>query len=294
MEALRIFDEKKRDGTLQQESFDDGDGAPPRTRPSPPTTSGSATWKACGRARLPGATTTPEERREDEIHRRKVRKELDGFPAEDQERLVAFLLRLGEPPTSRGRPRRRGGPRSRRDPVHPRSALQSRRHDQLRRQEHLRLRHRRTAGPRPHHRAVARQGPDAGAGDRPPRRRPGGVLRGERERDDAGPPRRLPGAAIHPARRTRAGRSRPARPERGGADRARETEPVGEPVRLRGDLHRLRRGLPCLPAAGGLAARTDSARGLQGASRGAGQPDETLRGLALACCNSSRRSSRAP
>ena len=46
MEALRIFDEKKRDGTLKQESFDDGDGAPPRSRPSPPTTSGSATWKA--------------------------------------------------------------------------------------------------------------------------------------------------------------------------------------------------------------------------------------------------------
>ena len=47
----------------------------------------------------------PEERREDESHRRKVRKELDGFPAEDQERLVAFLLRSASRRPS-GRPRR--------------------------------------------------------------------------------------------------------------------------------------------------------------------------------------------
>ena len=97
MEALRIFDEKKRDGTLKQESFDGGDGA------AAPDETISADDLGLGdveslRRRIPSAATAPEERREDEIHRRKIRKELDGFPAEDQERLVAFLQRLGEPP----------------------------------------------------------------------------------------------------------------------------------------------------------------------------------------------------
>jgi hypothetical protein len=100
MEALRIFDEKKRDGTLKQEIFSGGDGA------AAPDETISADDLGLGdveilrqKPRLPGTTTVPEERREDEAHRRKVRKELDGLPAEDQERLVAFLLRLGEPPT---------------------------------------------------------------------------------------------------------------------------------------------------------------------------------------------------
>jgi hypothetical protein len=96
MEALRIFDERKRDGTLKPESFDGGDGA------AAPDENISADDLGLGdveslRQKTPTAPA-PEERREDESHRRKVRKELDGFPAEDQERLVAFLMRVGEPP----------------------------------------------------------------------------------------------------------------------------------------------------------------------------------------------------
>ncbi len=99
MEALRIFDERKRDGTLERETFDDGVIA------ADPVETISADDLGLGdveslrqRPRTPGTTTIPEERREDETHRRKVLKELDGLPAEDQERLVSFLVRLGEPP----------------------------------------------------------------------------------------------------------------------------------------------------------------------------------------------------
>ncbi|MHB8837215.1 MAG: DUF4388 domain-containing protein [Candidatus Methylomirabilia bacterium] len=97
MEALRIFDEKKRDGTLRPESFADGDGAAAEVETISADDLGLGDVESL-RQRMPGAATIPEERREDETHRRKIRKELDGFPAADQERLVAFLQRLGEPP----------------------------------------------------------------------------------------------------------------------------------------------------------------------------------------------------
>jgi len=98
MEALRIFDEKKRDGTLKQENFDSGADAPDETISADDLGLGDVE-SLRQRQRLPGTTTVPEERRADETHRRKVRKELDGLPAEDQERLVAFLQGLGAPPS---------------------------------------------------------------------------------------------------------------------------------------------------------------------------------------------------
>ena len=98
MEALRIFDEKKRDGTLKEEIFSGGDvgGASDETISADDLGLGDVESL---RQRIPSAATTLEERREDEIHRRKIRKELDGFPTEDQERLVGFLQGLGEPPS---------------------------------------------------------------------------------------------------------------------------------------------------------------------------------------------------
>jgi len=95
MEALRIFDEKKRDGTLKQESFEDGAAAADATISADDLGLGDVESLM---RRLPNATTPPVERHEDESHRRKIRKELDGFPAEDQERLVAFLVRISAPP----------------------------------------------------------------------------------------------------------------------------------------------------------------------------------------------------
>lgn len=98
MEALRIFDERKRDGTLTVGGFDGGDagGLPEETISADDLGLGDV--ESLGR-RLPGAMATPVERREDETHRRLIRKELDGVEAADQERLVAFLLRIGGPPT---------------------------------------------------------------------------------------------------------------------------------------------------------------------------------------------------
>lgn len=95
MEALRIFDERKRDGTLKQEIFSGGDGPCAADETICADDLGLGHVESL-RRRIPSATA-PEERREDEIHRRKIHKELDGFPVEEQERLVAFLLRLGEP-----------------------------------------------------------------------------------------------------------------------------------------------------------------------------------------------------
>jgi hypothetical protein len=95
MEALRIFDEKKRDGSLERESFGDGEGAAAAETISADDL-GLGDVESL-RQRIPSAATPPEERREDEIHRRKIRKDLDGYPAEEQERLVAFLQRLGVP-----------------------------------------------------------------------------------------------------------------------------------------------------------------------------------------------------
>jgi len=99
MEALRIFDEKKRDGSLKQESLDGGDGTTPPDETISADVLGLGDVESLGRRRkLPSVIAAPEERHEDESHRRKIRKELDGFPAADQERLVDFLLRIGVPP----------------------------------------------------------------------------------------------------------------------------------------------------------------------------------------------------
>ena len=98
MEALRIFDEKKRDGSLKQESSGGGDGDAAADEMISADDLGLGDVESL-RQRIPSATTPPEGRREDETHRRKIRKELDGIPVEDQERLVAFLQRLGEPPS---------------------------------------------------------------------------------------------------------------------------------------------------------------------------------------------------
>ena len=161
MEALRIFDEKKRDGTLQQESLRR------RGRRRHP---GRDHLRRRPRARRRGK---PEAEAEAPGHDGRPRRASRGRepPPESPQgtgrlprggsgaaRLVSPAARRAA--DARGWPCRGGRPRPRRDPVHPRSALQPRRHDQLRRQEHLRLRHRRTAGSRPHRRAVARQGPD--------------------------------------------------------------------------------------------------------------------------------------
>ncbi len=98
MEALRIFDERKRDGTLTQRGFDGGDAAGATEEAISADDLGLGDVESL-RRRTPGASAALEERREDENHRRKIRKELDGLPAEDQERLVAFLQRIGAPPT---------------------------------------------------------------------------------------------------------------------------------------------------------------------------------------------------
>ncbi len=97
MEALRIFDERKRDGTLQQAVAADGQSAaaPEETISADDLGLGDVDRLA---RRLPGAMVTPDDRREGENHRRKVRKELAGFSPEDQERLVAFLSRAIEQP----------------------------------------------------------------------------------------------------------------------------------------------------------------------------------------------------
>ncbi len=97
MEALRIFDERKRDGTLQQETFAEAPIAPAADDVISADDLGLGDVESLKR-KLPSPATAPEERREDENHRRRIRKELDGFPAADQERLLAFLLRIGEPP----------------------------------------------------------------------------------------------------------------------------------------------------------------------------------------------------
>jgi len=99
MEALRIFDEKKRDGSLKQESFDGGDEATPSDETISADVLGLGDVESLGRRRrLPSAITAPAAQHEGESHRRKILKELDGFPAAEQERLVDFLLKIGVPP----------------------------------------------------------------------------------------------------------------------------------------------------------------------------------------------------
>jgi hypothetical protein len=95
MEALRIFDEKKRDGTLNQ--------PPPEGAPDAEETI-SADDLGLGdveslRRRSPSAAAAaaPVTPRDDEHHRARVRKELERFPEEQQERLVDFLAAVGEP-----------------------------------------------------------------------------------------------------------------------------------------------------------------------------------------------------
>jgi len=102
MEALRIFDEKTRDGTLKSEIIDAGDDAAAAAEIISADDLGlgdveSLRWR-------PSATATSGERREDESHRRKLRKELNGFPVEDQERIVAFLQGIGAPAALGDRP----------------------------------------------------------------------------------------------------------------------------------------------------------------------------------------------
>jgi len=97
MEALRIFDEKKRDGTLDQEVFGGEEIEAVPVESISAEDLGLDDVESLGR-RTPHAMSAAADRREDDAHRRKVLKELDGFPAEDQERLVAFLLRVGAPP----------------------------------------------------------------------------------------------------------------------------------------------------------------------------------------------------
>jgi hypothetical protein len=99
MEALRIFDERKRDGSLKQESPEGGDEATAPDETISADDLGLGDVESLGRRRrIPSVTAAPEERREDENHRRRIRRELDGFPAAEQERLVDFLLRIGVPP----------------------------------------------------------------------------------------------------------------------------------------------------------------------------------------------------
>lgn len=97
MEALRIFDEKKRDGTLNQGSLEDGDGAAAADETISADDLGLGDVESL-RRRVPAAAAAAGERDGDERHRSKVRKELGGGTAEDQEALVAYLKRLGEPP----------------------------------------------------------------------------------------------------------------------------------------------------------------------------------------------------
>jgi hypothetical protein len=97
MEALRIFDERKRDGTLGQANLDGGAAPPAADDTISADDLGLGDVESLRRKR-PTAVAAPEERREDESHRRRIRKDLEGFPEEDQERLVAFLLRVGAPP----------------------------------------------------------------------------------------------------------------------------------------------------------------------------------------------------
>jgi len=98
MEALRIFDEKKRDGTLKQESPDNGDGAITASETISADDLGLGDVENL-RRRIPSAMAAPKQRREDEGHRGRIRKELDGLPVADQERLVDFITKLGEPPS---------------------------------------------------------------------------------------------------------------------------------------------------------------------------------------------------
>lgn len=99
MEALRIFDEKKRDGTLNQGSFDGGAGVDAAEELISADDLGLADVENL-RRRTPSAMgATEEQRHEDESHRRRIRKELDGYPAEAQQLLLDFLQRLGEPPS---------------------------------------------------------------------------------------------------------------------------------------------------------------------------------------------------
>jgi len=98
MEALRIYDEKKRDGTLGQE-------IPAGEAAATAEESISADDLGLGdvenlrqRTREVNTAPAPVPRRDDEMHRGRVRRELEGFPPAEQERLIDFLVGVGETP----------------------------------------------------------------------------------------------------------------------------------------------------------------------------------------------------
>ena len=295
MEALRIFDEKKRDGTLEAgEPRRRRRAQPLPRRPSPPTISGSATSRACKRKR-PGAVTAPEERREDESHRRRVRKELDGFPAADQERLVAFLLRVGEPPPLEEGAA--GGDGSAlavilftRDQLFSHAVTTScavRGVFVFATDEPQDLKH-------IIEQSLARdltpllvfdppgEGPEVFSEEST-----NATLQGIR----GGYPALRFIRLVEPGQDDLALRALAAGALATLAKPPRSTDPVGL---RRAISSAFARGVPRLPAAGGRAARTGAARRFQGASRGAGESRRNPPRSPSPCCSSSRRSSRAP
>ncbi|HZV82951.1 MAG TPA: DUF4388 domain-containing protein, partial [Geobacteraceae bacterium] len=108
MDALRIYDEKKRDGTLMDETFPNEEAAPP---PSPSIENESQLISIDDLGLdvlddlekvIPGFFTPVKVNDPTVIHRDKIGRQLAELPPGDQERLLAFLVALGETTAENG------------------------------------------------------------------------------------------------------------------------------------------------------------------------------------------------
>jgi hypothetical protein len=99
MDALRIYDEKKRDGTLIEESFDTPSAPPPLPVPTESDDETVISIDDLGldvmddlEKVIPGFFTPVKIFDPNQIHRDKLSRQLAGLPPQDQERLFSLLL----------------------------------------------------------------------------------------------------------------------------------------------------------------------------------------------------------
>ncbi|RII30496.1 MAG: hypothetical protein CXR30_05790 [Geobacter sp.] len=106
MDALRIYDEKKRDGTLNDGSLS-GDENSPELPPGSGETSDGITADLLGlddldtlEKRIPDVFTGLRDHSPVNIHRQNIGKSLVGLPPEEQDKLIAFLDNLSAAPAT--------------------------------------------------------------------------------------------------------------------------------------------------------------------------------------------------
>jgi len=105
MDALRIYDEKKRDGTLTEESFPSGeDGSTEQPSESGTPIAGiTADLLGLGdlealEKRIPDVFTGIKDHAPVDIHRQNIGEKLKGLPLGEQDKLIAFLNNLSKSP----------------------------------------------------------------------------------------------------------------------------------------------------------------------------------------------------